>query len=194
MTRTYRFAALLVVLLALLMSISSCSTTYERRDPTGEGFPTITATALDGRTLSIPGEFAGRETLLFVGYDMDSQFDIDRWLLGLHQIGLEVPVYELPTIPGLFPGLFAGTIDAGMRSGIPQEDWAIVVTIYDDADAVARFLGNETPLPARVVLLDQDGDVAFFHDRGYSTGTLIKLQKAVEKLRSSGNAPAAVQK
>ena len=113
---------------------------------------------------------------------MDSQFDIDRWLLGLNQIGLDVPVYELPTIPGLFPGLFAGAIDEGMRSGIPQEDWAIVVTIYDDADAVAKFLGNETPLPARVVLLDKDGRVAFFHDRGYSVGTLQRLQAALDQL------------
>jgi len=193
MTRTHRIVALLVCLGAL-MAMLSCSTTYDRRDPTGETFPSVRATALDGRTLSLPSDVSGRETLLFVGYDMDSQFDIDRWLLGLHQIELDVPVYELPTIPGLFPGLFAGTIDNGMRSGIPQEDWAIVATIYDDGDAVARFLGNATPLPARVVLLGKDGRVAFFHDRGYSTGTLIRLQEAVEQLRSYGSAKAAGQR
>jgi len=185
MTRTYPILALLIGLVALLV-IPSCATTYDRRDPTGESFPSIRANALDGRTLSLPSDFGRRETLLFVGYDMNSQFDIDRWLLGLHQMGLELPVYELPTIPGLLPGLFAGTIDEGMRSGIPQEDWAIVATIYDDADDVARFLGNAIPMPARVVLLDRNGAVAFFHDRGFSMRTLIRLKEAVERLRSSG--------
>jgi predicted transcriptional regulator len=70
-----------------------------------------------------------------------------------------------------------------MRSGIPQEDWAIVATVYDDADAIARFLGNETPLPARVVLLDKQGKVAFFHDRGYSTKTLLRLSAQLQELR-----------
>ena len=64
-------------------------------------------------------------------------------------------MYELPTISGLIPGLFSGSIDDGMRSGIPNEDWAIVVTIYRDAETVEQFFGNENPLPARVVLLDE---------------------------------------
>src|SRR5690606_30439811 len=163
-------------LIATMLAISGCATTYDRRNPVGERFPTVRATALDDRVVAIPDSFAGKETLLLVGYEQNSQFDIDRWLLGLSQLELDVPVYELPTIPGLIPGMFSGVIDRGMRSGIPAEDWAIVVTIYDDANAVARFLGNETPLPARVVLLDREGTVAFCHDRGYSTGSLLRLQ------------------
>jgi hypothetical protein len=33
-----------------------------------------------------------------------------------------------------------------------------------------------------VVLLDGDGVVAFFHDRGFSVGALAKLQATREKL------------
>lgn len=166
----------------LCSAVVSCSTTYERRDPTGEAFPDVVGNALDGRRVSVPGDFAGEATLLLVGYEMESQFDVDRWLLGLHDANIDVPVYELPTIPGLIPGLFASTINEGMRSGIPREDWAIVVTVYDDAATVASFLGNETPLPARVVLLDAEGRVAFFHDRGFSLKTLLALRDKVEQL------------
>ncbi len=182
MKRTYRFA-FAAILIAAVVAISGCSTTYERRNPVGERFPTVRAAALDESVVAIPDNFIGKETLLFIGYAMDSQFDIDRWLLGLTQLEVDVAVYELPTIPGLIPGMFGNVINNGMRSGIPQEDWAIVATVYDDADAIARFLGNETPLPARVVLLDKQGKVAFFHDRGYSTKTLLRLNEQLQELR-----------
>tara|TARA_R110002094_G_scaffold45618_10_gene57488 strand:- start:1059 stop:1616 length:558 start_codon:yes stop_codon:yes gene_type:complete len=182
MKRIYRFA-LAATLIATVVAISGCSTTYERRNPVGERFPSIRAAALDESIVAIPDNFTGKETLLFVGYEQDSQFDIDRWLLGLAQLEVDVVVYELPTIPGLIPGMFGTVINNGMRSGIPEEDWAIVATVYDDADAIARFLGNETPLPARVVLLDKQGDVAFFHDRGYSASTLLRLKARLEELR-----------
>lgn len=172
------------IALALSSIFTGCQTTYERRDPTGETFPSVLGTALDDRVVTIPDDFSGQETLLFVGYKMESQFDIDRWLLALNESGVSVSIYELPTIPGLIPGLFARVIDDGMRSGIPEDDWAIVVTIYDDAKVVARFLGNATPLPARVVLLDGDGRVAFFHDRGFSIETLLRLKEALKQVRS----------
>lgn len=174
---------LAALLIATTVAISSCSTTYPRRNPTGERFPTVRSAALDESEVVIPDNFAGKEVLLFIGYEMDSQFDIDRWLLGFSQLQVDIPIYELPTIPGMLPGMFAGVINDGMRSGIPMEDWAIVATIYDDGEKVARFTGNETPLPARVVLLDKEGQVAFFHDRGYSTNTLLQLQQVIKGLR-----------
>lgn len=182
MKRIYRFS-IAAILIATTVAISSCSAVYERRNPVGEAFPAVSAAALNEKPMAIPEDFAGKEVLLFVGYKQNSQFDIDRWLLGLAQMELRIPVYELPTIPGLLPGMFANFIDNGMRSGIPEEDWGIVATIYDDAETVAKFLGNETPLPARVVLLNKNGKVAFFHDRGYSTSTLMRLQEAIAILR-----------
>jgi len=163
--------------------ICSCSSTHPRRDPTGETFPSIRGDSLDGKTHSIPEDLAGEPALLLVGFKMESQFDLDRWLLGLSQAGAGVKAYELPTIPGLLPGLFAGKIDEGMRSGIPQEDWGGVITIYGDADTVTRFVGNENPLPGRIILLDARGRVVFFHDRGFSVGTLQRLLEEVKRLK-----------
>ena len=76
-----------------------------------------------------------------------------------------------------------GTIDGGMRRGIPEEDWGLVVTVYGDAEQIARFTGNADSLPGRIVLLDESGEVAFFHDRGYSVGTLRRLQAALTTLQ-----------
>jgi len=150
----------------------------------GKPFPAVKASSLAGKEVSIPADLAGKPALLFVGYEQMTQFDIDRWLLALQAAGISsAPVYELPTIPGLVPGLFAGRITEGMRTGIPAEDWASVVTIYGDASKVAEFFGNEVRLPARVVLLDAAGKVAFFHDRGFSPGALDRLRSALEGIR-----------
>ena len=168
------FAAAAVLTAATALSVTGCSTTYERRDPTGETFPTVTGTALDGTEVTFPDAGGDQPLLLLVGYDQDAQFDIDRWMLALTQAEVRVRFYEVPTIPGLFPRMFSGTIDDGMRRGIPEPDWGGVVTLYGDAPQVAAFTGNRDGLTARVVLL-VGGEVAFFHDRGFSVGALEQL-------------------
>ena len=121
--------------------------------------------------------------ILLVGYEQRTQFDIDRWLLGLIQAETPATLVEVPTIPGMLPGLASGWIDDGMRGGIPPEDWASVVTLYgDDARIVAEFTGNELPNNARVLLLNGSGTVVWFHDRGYSATKALELDRAAREL------------
>ena len=192
MSRNVIYSALAAACLSAFCS-AGCSTTWPRVDPTGKTFPDVRGSSLAGTPVLLPKDLAGAPALLFVGYKQMSQFDIDRWLLGLDQAGVKVKTLELPTIPGILPGLFAGSIDGGMRSGIPSEDWAIVVTVYDDAGKIAAFLGNANGLPARVVLLDGAGRVVFFHDEGYSVAALKRLQEKVAALGSPGPSPPAPQ-
>ncbi|MCU0863142.1 MAG: hypothetical protein MUC36_05070 [Planctomycetes bacterium] len=173
---------LVPLLLAVAIASVSCGTTYPRRDPTGEPFPTVTGTSLAGTELQLPAAGNGAPLLLLVGYEQEAQFDLDRWLLGLDATGWRVRTFEVPTLPGLFPRLLAGTIDGGMRRGIPAEDWASVVTVYGDAAAIAAFTGNDDGLTGRVLLLDGAGKVVFFHDRGFSVGSLQRLQQALAAL------------
>jgi hypothetical protein len=175
-------------LLALLPCLAACSSTWPRRDPTGERFPSVTAQALDATEVRLPEVGAGAPLLLLVGYQQDTQFDLDRWLLALDTAEVKVRVYEVPTIPGLAPRMFSGMIDSGMRRGIPKEDWGGVVTLYGDASRVAAFTGNDDGLPGRILLLDADGKVVFFHDRGFSVGTLRRLQEALEQARGAAAA------
>ncbi|MFN0207478.1 MAG: CIA30 family protein [Planctomycetota bacterium] len=91
-----------------------------------------------------------------------------------------VTLVEVPTIEGMLPGLFAGKIDSGMRKGIPMEDWASVITLYNsEAARVVQFTGNESPRNARVLLLNGNGRVVWYHDRGFSPGVLNDLHRIV---------------
>ena len=160
----------------------ACQTSYPPRDPSGEVFPSVSGTSLEGREIRLPESLAGEPVLLLIGFEQDTQFDLDRWALGLWQSGATLRAIEIPTIPGLVPRVLSSRIDRGMRSGIPDEDWGSIVTVYRDADTIVRFTGNENPLPGRILLLDETGRVVFFHDEGYSTGALVRLLEAAEQL------------
>ena len=165
----------------LLAIIVSCTVRYPVRDPTGETFPTVTGQSLEKKPITFPDAVQGQSTVLLIAYEQRGQFDVDRWILGLLQGGLEAPLYELPTIPGAIPGLFANTIDNGMRGGIPEEDWGVVVTMYDDGETIAKFTGNdERRNSTRVMVLDPDGRVAWFHDRGYSARLVASVIAATQ--------------
>lgn len=171
------------LLLLLLSGLVGCASEVANRDPVGERFPSVAGSALTGQSLGLPEDLLGAPALLLVGYEMETQFDIDRWILGLLQQATPVRILELPTIPGLLPGAFAGRIDAGMQGGIPSEDWGDVVTVYrGDASRVVDFTGNQRPRNARVLLLDAGAAVRWFHDRGYSAGKLLELDRTVRAL------------
>ncbi|MEZ5977191.1 MAG: hypothetical protein R3F34_03120 [Planctomycetota bacterium] len=171
--------------LGALLVCASCRSTIPARDPVGEPFPSVVGESLDGVEVRLPQDFAGAPVVLLVAFRQNAQFDLDRWILGLAQAATPVRVVEVPTIPGLVPGLFAGSIDGGMRRGIPIEDWGGVVTLYgDDARRVAEFTGTDPGLVGRVLLLDPHGDVVWSHARGYSAGALLELDARVRSDRT----------
>jgi hypothetical protein len=165
------------------LTISCTSSSIGNREPTGERFPSVVGKTLADEEVRLPEDVAGGPAILLIGYLQKAQFDADRWLYGLLQADLGARIYEVPTIPGLFPRALAGTIDSGMRSGIPSEDWSSVVTVYgDDAQAIVALTGNQNGRNMRVLVLDADGRVAWFHDRGFSAGKLLELGEAVSLL------------
>ncbi len=181
-----RRAVVLAGLLALLLgALPACSSPLPNRDPTGEAFPRVSGTSLAGDATVLPDDLADGPAILLVGYVQDAQFDLDRWLIGLLQLETPARLLEVPTIDGLLPGMVGGFIDDGMRSGIPREDWAAVVTVYGDAEAIVAFTGEERPRNGRILLLDGEGVVRWFHDRGFSAGKALELDAAVRGLRGT---------
>ena len=163
----------------LFLFLSGCASTYPNQDPTGQQFPTVSGQSLEKEDINMPAYFSGRQTLLLVGYVQDSQFDIDRWLIGLDMTRTRVDVYELPTIAGMAPRMFKTFIDDGMRRGIPKELWKGVITIYEGGDTVQEMTGNQNPNNARVMLLDPMGKIIYFYDRGFSVAALNEVRSKI---------------
>jgi len=171
----------ILTFILIVFSLIGCSTTYVNRNPVGENFPTVNGKSLTEEERELPTYFKGSYVVLLLGYEQDSQFDIDRWLIGLDMTETKIKAYEIPTIQGLLPRMFKSSIDNGMRKGIPKELWGGVITIYGDGATVQEFTGNENPNNARVLLLDNMGKVIYFHDRGFSVQALNELRDIISE-------------
>tara|TARA_B100001059_G_C17836437_1_gene588503 strand:- start:110 stop:673 length:564 start_codon:yes stop_codon:yes gene_type:complete len=177
------FVLLILVVVGFLLTSGGCMAKYPNQNPTGKMFPTATGENLDKEHVELPTKYLGKPALYMAGYSQNSQFDLDRWAIGLNQVEFPAQVIEVPTIPGLFPSMFKGVIDNGMRSGIPAEDWAIVITLYGkEATPVAKFTGTENPRNGRLLLLDKEGVVRWFWDQGFSASRLMELKKLAIEL------------
>ena len=169
-------------LIFFLLILPGCATTYKNQAVLTKQFPKVNGQNLEKTPIEMPKYFMGKHTILLIGYKQNSQFDIDRWILGLTDSGVTVKVYELPTVVGMIPRMISGKIDSGMRSGIPKELWVDVITLYgDEAKKIAKFTGNERPINARVMLLDPSGKITFFHDQGYGVSYLKQLCELLPK-------------
>ena len=176
-----------IVLMSISFLAGGCTVSEANRNPIGETFPTVAGESLNGNTVELPLALIGEPSILMVGYIQQTQFDLDRWILGLVQAGATVKVLEVPAIPASFPSMFLrGTIDNGMRKGIPSEDWGTVVTLYgSDAGKVSKFTGTENPRNGRILLLDKNGIVRWFWDQGYSATRVTQLVNEAKKLEET---------
>lgn len=170
----------IIMLIFITATFIGCATTYTNRNPVGEMFPNVSGESLEKKEIEMPQYFSGSQVVLFLAYDMDSQFDVDRWLIGLDMTNTDIKAFELPTIQGMLPRMFSTFIDEGMRKGIPKELWGGVITVYADGAALQEFTGNENPNNARVLLLDENGKVIYFFDRGFSVFALNELKEMIE--------------
>lgn len=167
-----------LLVIGLLLGLSACASyDYPSQVTLNTPMIEVIGESLEGKEVAIPSDFSGQKTLLLLGYKQDSQFDIDRWLIGLDMTSTDVAVYEVPTIQGLAPRMFSTVINSGMRRGIPKELWKGVVTVYADGDKMQRYTGNQNPNNARVILLDENGYVIHFYDRGFSVDALNSVRE-----------------
>jgi hypothetical protein len=139
----------------------------------------------------LPSAVSGDPAILMVGYVQGTQFDLDRWTLGFAQAKAKIRVVEVPAVLGWFPDTFLrGTIDNGMRAGIPAEDWGAVVTLYGiEAERVQELTGNVNPRNGRILLLDERGEIQWFWDQGYSSTRLLELLDLASNLRPAAATP-----
>jgi hypothetical protein len=167
----------------LLLLLASCSREIIAPGKiVGQKFPKVNGQSLDQKKYTIPDDLLGQKTLLLIGYKQKTQFDIDRWILGVLQADIKVKIIEIPTIAGMMPSVVQNFIDSGMRRGIPKEDWSSVVTVYEDADKIIAALGNERPQSAYAVVLDEQGNMIWSSNRGYSAGQVLELKRFLDNM------------
>jgi hypothetical protein len=177
-----KIKAALFCLLPFLISCTQVTTVSSSLE--GKQFPQVIGESLDKQEVKLPDHVRGKPAVLLIAYKQRTQFDVDRWILGLLQAEVPVAIVEVPTIAGMLPNMVSNYINEGMRSGIPEEDWATVVTVYDDAAKIVELLGNERPQSTQVVLLNKEGTIMWHSNRGYSASQVLEIKKLVGRQSS----------
>jgi len=175
----------LLSLLFTILLLSACSTSYQNKNVDGLSLPTMQGQTLEEKSIEIPAMLQNSLTLLLVGYKQNTQFDIDRWLIGLGMTKTKVDAYEIPAIQGMFPRMFKTQINNGMRRGIPKELWKGVITLYGDGEVMQAFTGNENANNARVILINKQGKILYFYDKGFSVSALNAVRLIIENKNNS---------
>jgi hypothetical protein len=147
----------------------------------GRTFPRVTGTALSGQRLRLPYDLGGDPALLLVAYRRGAQADVDRWTTFARREVPELKVLELPVIPAIIWRPLQGWIDGGMRGGVPQPQWASVVTIYQDGAAVRDTIGDRGAAVTHATLLDAGGIIRALEDGGFSDEAGHRLLASLER-------------
>ncbi|MDN7023870.1 hypothetical protein FGU65_03010 [Methanoculleus sp. FWC-SCC1] len=150
----------------------------------GRRFPTIAANSLAGDMVTLPDAAKGLVALVAVAFVRRAQEQIDSWTDRFTAAFGDNPrctVYEVPMMDGLMARVFSGSIDAGMRGGIPPAQHSHVITYYGDLDPYLRDLGIDDRNLAFVYLLDREGIIRW-SGRGFATPE--RLEDMVEVARA----------
>ena len=125
-----------------------------------DSFPSFTSEALNGKTHTIPAEFPGDPTIVFIAYKRNQQPAVDSWVAALELDPDTGPEFvELPVV-GTATKMIKSFVDNGMRSGITATSWrARTITLYESPRSINEPLGFSGRGNIRVLLVRPDGEV-----------------------------------
>ena len=142
-------------------------------------FPSLDADDLNGRAVSLPQDFPGDLTIVFIAYKRNQQPSINAWVarLGLQERG--GPAWaELPVV-GRGAALFRSFVDNGMRSGITSTAMrGRTITIYSSQRAFNKVLGIDGRNEIFTALVGRDGQVHVLIEGDVTDEKIAQLRAA----------------
>jgi hypothetical protein len=149
-------------------------------------FPAVKGSDLNGRSVSLPGDFPGPASLVFVAFEMRQQDDVDSWrpfILKLQKGDPSLAVLELPTLSRGYL-LMRFVVDNGMRSGIREtEARASTITLYLDVKDFTRSLGLQTTQQIAFLVVKPSGEILAQTAGRYSEEGAAEISRGLERVR-----------
>ena len=137
-------------------------------------FPTIEATALDGRAWRLPDDL-DRTSVLILAFQRWQQSEVDDWIEELGALGCPHPIFEIPTIGRRYRWM-RSFIDGGMRAGIQDPVVrARTLTAYTDVRRVLRALGVQDDQHVVVTKVSAGCAVVLRHQGTYDAEVARRL-------------------
>ncbi|MEI6813247.1 MAG: hypothetical protein WCL36_03620 [bacterium] len=145
-------------------------------------FPTIVSDNLEGKTFTLPRDFAGKRNVVFVPFLREQQSVVDGWVPFVKQQLAAHPgtdYYELPTIKKMI-GLMKWTINKGMSGGIADKSAREhTITLYTDKAPLKQSLAITDESLITILVVDKEGKIywretgAFTPEKGASLAAAL---------------------
>ena len=148
-------------LVTIMTSLSSAASELA----VGAALPDLRGEYLSGRKAVLPKDASGRVALLLFGFSYQSRFAVEAWTKRFRQDfekNQQVTFFEIPMIGGM-ARLGKWFIDSGMRRGTAKVDHENVITVYGGTEPWKQRLGVKIEDSAYLVVLAQQGNVAWRH-------------------------------
>jgi hypothetical protein len=178
--------AVTVLATATIAWAGIASKASEQPSASTEGtFPQLTATNLEGTTLSLPADFAGERNLLLIAFQREQQKNVDTWLHQMKRFESSpgFRYYELPTIDKLNP-LVRWFFNSGMRRGIPDRDArARTFTLYIDKPPFRKALNIADEKQIYAILIDRSGRVLWRAEGDFDEAKGSSLQDTLARVK-----------
>lgn len=156
----------------------------ENQEVIGKMFPKITAYSLAKTEVKLPDMAIGKVTLIAIAFVREAQEMIDSWSVPFEdRFSNKVTYiyYEIPMLGGIWK-LFRGSIDGGMRAGIPPEKHKNVLTHYGNYNEYTSYLLIDNINNGYVFLLDKEGIIRFKGIGFASEKDIIEMIQIAERL------------
>ncbi len=175
-----RFWAMTFVAMSAVMAAAS----PVARLAEGKTLPRLGGDFLTGRPVTLPEAACGRVALLALGFTYDARYPVEAWSKRFRQEfekNPKVTLYEIPMIGGM-ARLGKWFIDTGMRRGTPPADQENVITVYGGTDPWKRRVAFQDPTAAYLILIDQNGTVAWQYAGSFDEERYKALSSKVLRL------------
>lgn len=156
-----------------------CASVYPARSPVGDALPRVTGETIAGKTIVLPDDLRGRPTILLLAYQSKAQDEVNYWAMVAMANMPEANLYEVAVFTQFKYFLARGRIIRQAASRIPEPLHDHLIGVWWGGRTLARFTGNPRDNHARLLLLDDQGEVIYFNDQGFSSQTMRAFLDAV---------------
>ncbi|XAM01171.1 hypothetical protein OT109_07240 [Phycisphaeraceae bacterium D3-23] len=185
MKRSIRLVVSLALCVAPALCVG-CTSVFPARNPTGEALPRVTGETLTGGHLTLPDDLLGRPTVLLVIYQSLAQDEVNYWAMVATANMPDAQLFEVAAFTQFKYFLTKRRIIRQATDRIPEALHDRLVGIWWDGSTLARFTGNPRDGHARLLLLDEHGQVLYFTDQGFNSQTMRDFLDAVRALQERG--------
>src|SRR5262245_20436870 len=150
----------------------------------GAELPPLEGKTLSGEALVLPRDTRGHPAMLIVGFSKAASKVARPWFDGCRELaaktsGASVNCYGIRMLEDV-PGFFRGSMERGMRSGLPIELQRQTLLVYSENDAWRERLGVTDNKTAYVIGCDKEGRVRSTATGEYVESELKKLLAGIE--------------